>query len=99
MKQLRILSVDVEHEPATMTIEVEVGGRRYVEDRDTAAVVGGSKELPVTFTETWVFSLSGAESNGWPGCGTVLPRPRRVMDLTGQLSNLSTDLQELLSRA
>ena len=27
--------------PPTMTVEVEVAGRRYVEDRDTAAVLGG----------------------------------------------------------
>jgi hypothetical protein len=63
----------VEHEPATMTTEVEVGGRRYVEDRDTAAVVGGSKELPLTFTETWVFSLGGAESRAWRLTGTGAP--------------------------
>jgi predicted lipid-binding transport protein (Tim44 family) len=73
VKQLTILSVDVEHEPATMTTEVEVGGRRYVEDRDTAAVVGGSKELPLTFTETWVFSLGGAESRAWRLTGTGAP--------------------------
>jgi predicted lipid-binding transport protein (Tim44 family) len=57
VRQIRILGVDVSREPATMAIEVEVGGRRYVEDRDTAAVVGGSKERAVTFPETWTFQL------------------------------------------
>ena len=50
--EIRIVAVDVSREPATMTIEVEVGGRRYVEDRDTAAVVSGSKERAGTFSES-----------------------------------------------
>ncbi len=65
VKQIRIVAVDVEREPATMTIEVEVGGRRYVEDRDTAAVVGGSKERQVTFREAWALALDGPPSTPW----------------------------------
>ncbi len=40
-----------------MTIEVDVEGRRYLEDRDTTAVVAGSKSRPVRFTERWTFAL------------------------------------------
>ena len=35
-------------EPPTMTAEIEVSGRRYIEDRDTAAVLSGSKQRAVT---------------------------------------------------
>ena len=45
--------------PATMTVEVELGGRRYVEDRDTATVVSGSKDSATTFTERWTLALDG----------------------------------------
>src|SRR5215212_798608 len=34
VRQIRITAVDVSGDPATMTIEVELAGRRYVEDRD-----------------------------------------------------------------
>ena len=72
VRQIRIVAVDVSREPATMTIEVEVGGRRYVEDRDTAAVVDGSKERAALFTESWTFALDGPPSVPWRvvGAGT-----------------------------
>jgi predicted lipid-binding transport protein (Tim44 family) len=65
VRGIRIVAVDVEHEPATMTIEVEVGGRRYVEDRDTAAVVGGSKERAGNWTESWVLALEKPGDAPW----------------------------------
>ena len=48
-----------------MTIEVEVGRRRYVEDRDTAAVLSGSKSEATVFTERWTLALDGPESRPW----------------------------------
>jgi predicted lipid-binding transport protein (Tim44 family) len=57
--------VEVEPEPATMSIEVELGGRRYVEDRDTAAVVSGSKDSAATFTERWTLALDGPDDAPW----------------------------------
>lgn len=65
VKQIRIVAVDVTSSPATMTIEVEVGGRRYVEDRGTAAVVSGEKERAVVFAERWTLALDGAEEAPW----------------------------------
>ena len=65
VRAIRILAVDVSHEPATMTIEVELGGRRYVEDRDTAAVVSGSKDRSTTFGEIWTLALDGAAESPW----------------------------------
>jgi predicted lipid-binding transport protein (Tim44 family) len=64
VREIRIAAVDVSREPATMRVEVELGGRRYVEDRDTAAVVAGSKESAGTFSEAWLLALADGE-NPW----------------------------------
>jgi predicted lipid-binding transport protein (Tim44 family) len=65
VKGIRIAVVRVDQLPATMTVDVELGGRRYVEDRDTAAVVGGSKDAPTTFTERWTLALDGPADAPW----------------------------------
>ena len=65
VKQIRITDVDVEHEPATMSIEVDVQGRRYVENRDTAAVLSGSKEDAHSFVERWTLALDGPDESPW----------------------------------
>ena len=41
------------------------GRRRYVEDRDTAAVVSGSKDSATTFTERWTLALVGPADAPW----------------------------------
>ena len=64
VREIRIAAVDVSREPATMRVEVELGGRRYVEDRDTAAVVAGSKESAGAFSEKWMLALADGE-NPW----------------------------------
>ena len=65
VKRIRIAAVQVEQVPATMTVELELGGRRYVEDRDTAAVVSGSKDSAATFTERWTLALDGPADAPW----------------------------------
>jgi predicted lipid-binding transport protein (Tim44 family) len=65
VKRIRIAAVQVERVPATMTVELELGGRRYVEDRDTAAVVSGSKDSAATFTERWTLALDGPDDAPW----------------------------------
>ena len=65
VKRIAVTAVDVEGVPAAMTIDVELGGRRYVEDRDTAAVVSGSKESATTFTERWTLALDGSPEAPW----------------------------------
>ena len=65
VRQIRIVAVDVTHEPATLKLEVELGGRRYVEDRDTAAVVAGSKEQAALFRASWTLVLDGPSSAPW----------------------------------
>lgn len=65
VKRIRIAAVQVERSPATMTIDVELGGRRYVEDRDTAVVVSGSKDGAATFSERWTLALDGPDDAPW----------------------------------
>jgi predicted lipid-binding transport protein (Tim44 family) len=65
VRAIRIVTLDVSRKPATMTIEVELGGWRYVEDRDTAAVVSGSKNGASTFSETWRLTLTDAAQAPW----------------------------------
>jgi predicted lipid-binding transport protein (Tim44 family) len=52
--ELRIVALDAHKRPAAeMTAEVELHGCRYIEDRDTTAVVSGSRHTPRTFRESW----------------------------------------------
>ena len=65
VKRIRIASVQVEREPATMSVDVELAGNRYVEDRDTTTVVSGSKDSATTFTERWLLALDGPDEAPW----------------------------------
>jgi predicted lipid-binding transport protein (Tim44 family) len=65
LSALRIARLDAAHEPPTMTVEAQVSGRRYVEDRDTAAVLRGSKDRETTFTERWTMALDGDPETPW----------------------------------
>jgi predicted lipid-binding transport protein (Tim44 family) len=62
---VRITGLDAAAEPPRMTIEIDVSGCRYVEDRDTAAVVSGSKDKQVQFTERWTLALAGSDDAPW----------------------------------
>jgi predicted lipid-binding transport protein (Tim44 family) len=65
VRRLAIVALDAAAEPATMTVEVQVTGRRYVEDRDTTTVVSGSRDAETTFTERWKLALDGADDTPW----------------------------------
>jgi predicted lipid-binding transport protein (Tim44 family) len=65
LRRMSIISVDASTEPATMTLELKLGGRRYLEDRDTAAVVAGSQSRTITFTERWTLALDGPDEQPW----------------------------------
>lgn len=65
VRTIRIASLQVDSAPATVEVDVELGGRRYVEDRDTAAVVSGSKESAGTFTMRWTLALDGPDEAPW----------------------------------
>ena len=65
VRQIRIVALDAGANPPTMTIEVELRGRRYLEDRDTTAVVSGSPTRAVNFTEHWMLALEGPDEQPW----------------------------------
>ena len=65
LKSLRIAAIDAQATPATMTVEAELTGRRYRENRDTTTVVDGSKDQDVTFTESWTMALDGNDQTPW----------------------------------
>ncbi|HEV2813797.1 MAG TPA: TIM44-like domain-containing protein [Solirubrobacteraceae bacterium] len=62
---LRIAALDADTEPATLTVEADVSGRRYVEDRDTLELLSGSRDGEVTFTERWTLRLDGTGDSPW----------------------------------
>jgi predicted lipid-binding transport protein (Tim44 family) len=65
VKRLSVVGLDPSAEPPTMTVEVDVEGRRYVEDRDTAAVLAGSRTRITKFTQRWTFGLTGDDQQPW----------------------------------
>jgi predicted lipid-binding transport protein (Tim44 family) len=65
VRRLRIAALDAAAQPPTMAVEVDVTGRRYLENRDTAAVVSGSRDSETQFTERWTMALDGADDTPW----------------------------------
>ena len=63
--RIRIVALDPGADPPSMTVDVDLRGRRYIEDRDTARVLAGSATRPVGFTERWTLALSGDEAQPW----------------------------------
>jgi predicted lipid-binding transport protein (Tim44 family) len=48
-----------------MQLEVHLEGRRYIEDRDTTAIVAGSQSNVVKFTEHWTMGLTDDKDQPW----------------------------------
>ena len=65
LEALRIAAIDADAQPPTLAVEADLRGRRYLEDRDTVAVLEGSKEQEVAFTERWTLALSGDPAAPW----------------------------------
>ncbi len=65
VRKIHIVQLDAAAQPPTMTIEVELHGRRYLEDRDTTAILAGSQARATTFTERWTFALDGDARQPW----------------------------------
>ncbi len=76
VRRIRILALNAAAEPPTMSIEVELEGRRYLEDRYTTAVVAGSQTRATTFTERWTFALDGDAQQPWriAAVGAAVPQ-------------------------
>jgi predicted lipid-binding transport protein (Tim44 family) len=76
VRRIRISRLDAAAAPPTMSIEVDLEGRRYVEDRNTAAVVTGSQSRSSSFTEHWTLVLDGDERNPWRIAAVGIPAGR-----------------------
>jgi predicted lipid-binding transport protein (Tim44 family) len=76
VRRISIVSLQAASEPATMTIDVELSGRRYLENRDTAAVVSGSQSRAITFTERWTLALDGPDDQPWRIAEVATPAGR-----------------------
>jgi predicted lipid-binding transport protein (Tim44 family) len=75
VKEIRITALDAQADPPTMGLEVHLSGRRYVEDRDTAAIVSGSQSHESQFTEYWTLALSGDGEQPWRIVSVGMPAP------------------------
>jgi predicted lipid-binding transport protein (Tim44 family) len=76
VRHISIVSLDPASERPTMTIDVELAGRRYIENRDTAAVVAGSQQRAITFTERWTLALDGPDDQPWRIAAVSAPAGR-----------------------
>jgi predicted lipid-binding transport protein (Tim44 family) len=65
VNRIRVVNLDAASDPPTMTIEVDLTGRRYVENRDTTAVLAGSRTRKTSFTERWTLSVTGDDRQPW----------------------------------
>jgi predicted lipid-binding transport protein (Tim44 family) len=65
IERVTIEAVDAAAQPPRMEVTVRVRGRRYREDRATAAIVEGSRDHERSFTERWLLALDGADDAPW----------------------------------
>jgi predicted lipid-binding transport protein (Tim44 family) len=65
IETIAIERLAAEPAPARMTVALTVRGRRYLEDRGTAAVLAGDKDTEVKFSETWTLALDGSDQVPW----------------------------------
>jgi predicted lipid-binding transport protein (Tim44 family) len=71
LKSLHIAAINAQATPPTMTIQAELTGRRYRENRDTTTVIDGSKDKETTFTEAWTMALDGNDETPWRLVGSA----------------------------
>jgi predicted lipid-binding transport protein (Tim44 family) len=65
IERIRIARLDAAAQPPTMAIELRLRGVRYIEDRETTALVAGSRSQTRRFTERWTLSLDGDQAQPW----------------------------------
>ena len=75
---LRITGLQPGATPPAMTVEADVTARRYREDRDAAAILEGSRDREVGFTERWTLVLDGAGDMPWRIAAAAEPAGARV---------------------
>lgn len=75
LEKIAITDLDAAAAPATITVQLQARGRRYVEDRDTTAVVSGSRQREAGFSERWTLALDGEGEWPWRIAATRAPAP------------------------
>jgi predicted lipid-binding transport protein (Tim44 family) len=65
VRKVTFTGLDTSSDPATVTVHMQLEGIRYVEDRNTLTLVGGSKDRPTRFDGTWTLALDGAPDVPW----------------------------------
>lgn len=75
VQRIRVIALDAASDPATMTIDVDLRGRRYIEERDTARVLMGSATRLVGFTERWTLAVTGDDAEPWRIVSVQSPLP------------------------
>jgi predicted lipid-binding transport protein (Tim44 family) len=65
IERIQISELDAQIAPPTITVELKVRGRRYIEDRDTAAVLHGSQSNATRFGLRWTLALEGTDEHPW----------------------------------
>lgn len=64
--RVAITGLDPHVDPATMSAEVSLRGRLYVENRDTTDVVSGSKDADTQTSQRWTFALASEKAAELP---------------------------------
>ena len=75
VRSVRIVAVDAHAQPPRMTVEIEVSARRYIQDRDTEAVLSGDQGHETTFRERWALDLDGDDEHPWRIVDAAAPAP------------------------
>jgi predicted lipid-binding transport protein (Tim44 family) len=65
LERLAITALHAGDDTPRMDVEAVVRGRRYIEDRDTVALLSGNKDRAIVFTERWTFALDGSAAVPW----------------------------------
>lgn len=65
LERIRVVALDAAAKPPTMTIDVDLRGRRYIEERATTRVLFGSATRLIGFTERWTLALTDDAAEPW----------------------------------
>jgi predicted lipid-binding transport protein (Tim44 family) len=71
VRAVHIVKLEAHDSPPWMLVELQVSGRRYVEDRVTTTVLDGDKSLRSNFTVCWRMELTGDDDHPWRVAGVV----------------------------
>ncbi|HTW13226.1 MAG TPA: TIM44-like domain-containing protein [Solirubrobacteraceae bacterium] len=75
VQRIRVIGLDAAATPPTMTIDVDLRGRRYIEERDTTRVLMGSATRLVGFTERWTLATTDDAAEPWRIVSVQTPLP------------------------